>query len=192
VRIRDKYSALVAGLCVGRRSLHNSMTTKHNSDVIMKHPLPADIELKAMHAEIRTNVMSRLPKVQGHIALFQGGRNAYQYDTGKLILFWFLYLTFIETDHEHLFRQESNFHYLFGVNEPNLFGVLDAITEKTYLFIPRFGVEHEVWCGKSKSSSEYSSLYGIDVVCYSDELCSVLKSMEVDTIHILQGVNSDR
>ena len=42
-----------------------------------------------------------------------------------------------DTDHEELFRQESNFHYLFGVIEPDCFGALNMSTGKATLFIPK-------------------------------------------------------
>jgi hypothetical protein len=32
-----------------------------------------------------------------------------------------------DTDHEPLFRQESYFQYLFGVKEPDCFGILDIV-----------------------------------------------------------------
>lgn len=33
-----------------------------------------------------------------------------------------------ETDHEVLFRQESSFHWAFGVREPDFFGTIDVGT----------------------------------------------------------------
>ena len=96
-------------------------------------------DLVALHAELREKVVARLQTCLGAdvvnaVALFAGGKQTFWYDT----------------DHECLFRQgivnpphsnrmaypdslmdlvsESNFHYVFGVNEPDLFGALDLET----------------------------------------------------------------
>jgi len=70
----------------------------------------------AMHAENRAKVLAYLREhydipANTHI-LMQGGPTP----------------TFFDTDHEPLFRQESNFHYLFGVKEPDFFGTIDVET----------------------------------------------------------------
>ncbi|KAI8614842.1 peptidase M24, structural domain-containing protein [Chytriomyces sp. MP71] len=148
----------------------------------------------SLHRSCRTKVFTAFKEVgTGGIALFKGGEESFRHDT----------------DHEHLFRQESHFHYLFGVNEPNLYGALDFNTGLSYLFVPRLDVEYEVWCGKVQSNEAYAAKYGIDRVHYVDELATVLQGLvgarvkhegEVTTttttkgtgaIHILSGTNSD-
>lgn len=47
-------------------------------------------------------------------------------------------------DHENLFRQESNFHWAFGVKEPDCYGAIDVATGR---YVPwmlyEFGARHE-------------------------------------------------
>ena len=42
-----------------------------------------------------------------------------------------------DTDHEELFRQESYFSFLFGVDEPDWYGAVDTTTGEATLFCPR-------------------------------------------------------
>ena len=53
-----------------------------------------------------------------------------------------------DTDHEPLFRQESYFHWLFGVREPDFYGALDVKTGRAMLFIPHLPIEYAIWMGK--------------------------------------------
>ena len=41
------------------------------------------------------------------------------------------------TDTDILFRQDSKFHYLFGVKEPDFFAAIETDTKKAVLFIPQ-------------------------------------------------------
>ena len=52
------------------------------------------------------------------------------------------------TDNETLFRQESNFHYLFGVNEGGFYATLHIEEGKSVLFMPRLPAAYAVWMGK--------------------------------------------
>jgi Xaa-Pro dipeptidase len=63
-------------------------------------------------------------------------------------------------DHEELFRQESSFHYLFGVREPDCFGFIEAKTARTTLFFPRLPEAYAIWMGDIKSL-EYFKVGGL-------------------------------
>ncbi|KAJ1485592.1 aminopeptidase P, N-terminal domain-containing protein [Baffinella frigidus] len=52
-----------------------------------------------------------------------------------------------DTDHEIVFRQESNFHYLFGVAESDCFGAVSVPDGEATLFIPRLPESHALWMG---------------------------------------------
>jgi len=52
-----------------------------------------------------------------------------------------------DTDHEEIFRQESNFHYLFGVAEAGCFGTVSVPDGKATLFVPRLPDSYAVWMG---------------------------------------------
>lgn len=89
-----------------------------------------------MHAEHRAKVVARLRETAGvaprGLLLFRGGLSANR----------------DETDHEPVFRQESTFHYLFGVKEPDCLATIDLETGRATLFIPRLPAEYAVWMGE--------------------------------------------
>lgn len=75
-------------------------------------PIVADM---GMHAENRARLLAALrtagvPPSAG--VLLQGGAAPMRH----------------ETDHEPLFRQESMFHWAFGVREPDFYGIIDVDT----------------------------------------------------------------
>ena len=49
-----------------------------------------------------------------------------------------------------LCRQESYFHYLFGVEEEDCFGAVNLQTGRSYLFVPHLPESYTVWMGKIK------------------------------------------
>lgn len=57
-------------------------------------------------------------------------------------------------DHEHLFRQESFFHWAFGVREPDCYGAIDLDSGAATLFVPRLPESYAVWMGKIKTPEE--------------------------------------
>lgn len=50
----------------------------------------------------------------------------------------------------YAFRQESYFHYLFGVEMENCLGAVDLQTGQSYLFVPRLPDSYAVWMGALK------------------------------------------
>eukprot|EP00912_Choanoflagellata_sp_UC4_P001130 UC4_evm2s704 len=134
-----------------------------------------------MHAEIRANVLERFRNggdevPTGSILLLQGGAQATRDDT----------------DHEPVFRQESNFHYLFGVKEPGSWGLIECDTGKSILFVERLPEIYQIWMGKHMSLEEYKNMYKVDEVKYADELTKYFDSMEsTSEIHVIKGLNTD-
>ena len=51
-----------------------------------------------------------------------------------------------------IFRQESFFHYLFGVTEADFCGAIDLAEKKAILFIPRLPEAYAVWMGAVRTS----------------------------------------
>ena len=85
----------------------------------------------------------------------------------------------LRADHDKLrngdtlypFRQNSNFYYLCGINEPDLVMVLlIGKTVKEYLFIPRQNETRKSWEGEKVSLDKARALSGISNVYYLDEL----------------------
>ncbi|XP_035868377.1 xaa-Pro dipeptidase isoform X2 [Phyllostomus discolor] len=111
----------------------------------------------ALFALNRQRLCERLRKNQavqaGSIVLLQGGEETQRYctDTGVL------------------FRQESFFHWAFGVTEPGCYGVIDVDTGKSTLFVPRLPDHYATWMGKIHSKEHFKEKYAVDDVRYADE-----------------------
>lgn len=137
-----------------------------------------------LHAEVRSKVVARLIKAceeagvpTSGVALFRGGRSACRNDT----------------DHELLFRQESYFQYLFGVEDPDWWGMLELPSGRSTLFIPRLDGAYAIWMGELKSPQHYQEHYGAEAVCYVDEMQSCLASalQGEGLLHAMAGTNTD-
>lgn len=76
-------------------------------------------------------------------------------------------------DVEYAFRQNSDFLYVTGVEEPGCHLVLDGARET--LLVPRVDAHHRVWEGHVPGPAEARKLFGVDKVMYADELKKVLK-----------------
>eukprot|EP01006_Ploeotia_vitrea_P011407 TRINITY_DN30321_c0_g1_i1.p1 TRINITY_DN30321_c0_g1~~TRINITY_DN30321_c0_g1_i1.p1 ORF type:complete len:540 (+),score=309.19 TRINITY_DN30321_c0_g1_i1:18-1637(+) len=110
-----------------------------------------------------------------HVIVVQGAEEAFRHDS----------------DHEPLFRQESNFYYLFGVNFPGAYGTIDVETGYSILFVPRLSAEYEIWCGKNPTLREMVDKYGVDECHFADEIATVLKERKAGVLHVLNGQNTD-
>lgn len=105
---------------------------------------PVDIDF-GMHRANRERVLANLIELgegtvpKRAVMLFQGGEERTRDDT----------------DHEPLFRQESNFHYLFGVREPGCFGTIDVPSGRSTLFIPRLPAVYATWMGEIKAPAHF-------------------------------------
>lgn len=112
-----------------------------------------------------------------------------------------------DTDHEPIFRQESYFHYLFGVKEPDYWGAIDVDSGRTVLFVPRLPKEYATIMGRILSREEIAASYHVEECRYVDELeqyildlqsSSLSASKEVTdqpvelvVVYLMEGRNSD-
>jgi Xaa-Pro dipeptidase len=87
-------------------------------------------------------------------------------------------------DVDYVFRQQSDFLYLTGVEEPGCHLVLDG--RKEILFVPRIDNHHRVWEGHVPSPDEARRLFGVDRVMYADELPKVLGRKKVASKALLR------
>eukprot|EP00594_Rhizosolenia_setigera_P003419 CAMPEP_0178943842 /NCGR_PEP_ID=MMETSP0789-20121207/2813_1 /TAXON_ID=3005 /ORGANISM="Rhizosolenia setigera, Strain CCMP 1694" /LENGTH=492 /DNA_ID=CAMNT_0020623485 /DNA_START=84 /DNA_END=1562 /DNA_ORIENTATION=+ len=134
-----------------------------------------------MHKENRSN-LRRILSEKGHansLVYIKGGSNPERFDS----------------DHEPIFRQESYFHYLFGVKEPDFEAVIDTRDGTTTIAIPRLPPSYATFMGRMKSLSEFRDLYYVDNSIYTDEVeAYLMKKVSADEevkILLLRGVNSD-
>jgi len=132
-----------------------------------------------LHGTICSKVVAKmresLPEDKRGIVLLQGGGP------------WTVY----SSDMDSVFRQESYFHYLFGVENENFYGAIDLRTGRSMLFMPRLPPEHAVWMGPIDTPEEVREKYCVDEVHYVDDLASVLAESAPPVLHTLVGVNSD-
>lgn len=89
------------------------------------------------------------------------------------------------------FRQESFFRYLFQINEPDCFGILDLTSRRTHLFVPYVSDDSQRWNGDRRPLSYYAETYGVDEVLWVHELPLFFSRAEDSIIHVLWGRNSD-
>lgn len=91
-----------------------------------------------------------------------------------------------------VFRQESFFHWAFGVLEPDYYGAVDVATGRSILFMPKLPMEYTIFMGHILSIDEVKAAYQVDEVCYVDDMPQRLKAINANvTLLLLNGVNSD-
>uniref|UniRef100_A0A6I8NAU7 Xaa-Pro dipeptidase n=1 Tax=Ornithorhynchus anatinus TaxID=9258 RepID=A0A6I8NAU7_ORNAN len=95
------------------------------------------------------------------------------------------------TDTGVIFRQESFFHWSFGVTEPGCYGVIAIDTGKSVLFVPKLPESHATWMGKIHPREHFKEKYAVDEVQYSDDIAGVLASLKPSVLLTLRGVNTD-
>jgi Xaa-Pro dipeptidase len=137
------------------------------------HKVPIELHLinrKRLVTELQNNSIAT-----GSLVILQGGESE----------------TLYSSDKEIIFRQESYFHWLFGVKEADCFGAVEVDTANSILFIPRLPESYVVWMGKIQPTSHFKDLYGIDEVYYTDELEQVLLSKKSSNLLTLNGLNTD-
>lgn len=89
------------------------------------------------------------------------------------------------TDYEFPFRQESNFWYVTGVNEPEYHAVLDLKSGEYHLFSPKRDAQYAVWHGKVRTQDEINEAYQPDHLHYNNELLTILRNLKPSTVYCL-------
>ncbi len=62
------------------------------------------------------------------------------------------------------FRQDSTFLYYFGIDVPQLMGLIDVDNDKEILFADEFDIEDIIWMGQQETFKEKAAKAGIDKV----------------------------
>eukprot|EP00288_Rhodomonas_lens_P014861 CAMPEP_0177695746 /NCGR_PEP_ID=MMETSP0484_2-20121128/3620_1 /TAXON_ID=354590 /ORGANISM="Rhodomonas lens, Strain RHODO" /LENGTH=533 /DNA_ID=CAMNT_0019206689 /DNA_START=117 /DNA_END=1717 /DNA_ORIENTATION=- len=168
-------AALRGGAGSGVRGLQGVAVTSKAIFSQGSHTLAVD---RKMHAENRGKVVSEMKKLgakDSGLVVVQGGGE----------------MNRAETDHEMLFRQESNFHYLFGVEFPGCYGAIEVGSGAATLFVPRQPDAYAVWMGTPPTLEELKEQYAVDRVMYVDEMTKFLSKASPELIHVYGGENSD-
>ena len=111
-------------------------------------------------------IRNKLETYQSTVIIIPGGKSETMYDT----------------DRDLLFRQESNFQWLFGVKEPDCFGMIDLEKNKSYLFIPRLSESYAVWMGPIKPPKYFRDLYQLDFCHHIDVFDVVIDELEARSV----------
>ncbi len=120
-----------------------------------------------MHHLHREKLFSLLDDEESAIVYMKGADLMYRYNT----------------DYEFPFRQESNFWYLTGVNEPDCHLVMDLKKQEYHLFVPNRDAQYAVWHGRVKSKEQYQEEYNPDHLHYEVKLPQVIKESGKNLLH---------
>jgi len=99
---------------------------------IGKHSHKVPMKMHSIHRKKLVDRLTAAHAVDNSVVLLQGGKYKNRYSS----------------DNEPIFRQEPYFQYLFGVKEPDFFGLIDVHKNKSYLFIPRLPESYAWWMGE--------------------------------------------
>ncbi|MDE2141465.1 MAG: aminopeptidase P family protein [Elusimicrobia bacterium] len=94
-------------------------------------------------------------------------------------------------DVDYVFRQNSDFLYLTGVEEAGCHLIIDPKTRKEVLFVPRIDSHHRVWEGHVPGPAEARKLFGVDRVMYADELKKVVGRRKTVSKAVLRDALDD-
>uniref|UniRef100_A0A3Q2P9E5 Xaa-Pro dipeptidase n=1 Tax=Fundulus heteroclitus TaxID=8078 RepID=A0A3Q2P9E5_FUNHE len=123
------------------------------------------------------------------VVLLQGGEQSQRYCT----------------DTDVVFRQESFFHWAFGVTEADCFGAIDVDTGKSILFVPKLPESYATWMGEGQNTDSGSicreaSFEGISGYVYVAVICInmihlyfrlVKTDMELEVLRYTNRISSD-
>uniref|UniRef100_UPI00358FFB0E xaa-Pro dipeptidase n=1 Tax=Myxine glutinosa TaxID=7769 RepID=UPI00358FFB0E len=133
----------------------------------------------ALFAENRRRLYERLHAregmASGTVVVLQGGEQTQRYCT----------------DTDVLFRQESYFHWLFGITEAGCFGALALESGKSILFVPKLPDSYATWMGSIHLPEYFKEKYGVDEVHFTCDIAKVLANMKALVLLTLRGVNTD-
>lgn len=130
----------------------------------------------SMHKKNRDKLFARFSDAPGdELLLFKSGEDHTRYDT----------------DLDTRFRQESNFLYLMGTNNPGCYATMELGSKKTVLFIPRLPEGSDIWMGKIKTPEDFKADLEIDEVFYVEDLEKYFKERNPKKVHVIYGKNSD-
>lgn len=139
---------------------------------------------KELHSTNRKKVLENLREAipssttnEDYMVYIEGGRATTRYDS----------------DHEPVFRQESYFHYLFGVREPDLCGALYLKSGKCVLFTPKLPEDYATIMGHIPTNVDIKETYQVDDVMYTNDIEATLENFCASGGKILcmKGFNSD-
>eukprot|EP00331_Platyophrya_macrostoma_P001649 CAMPEP_0176419172 /NCGR_PEP_ID=MMETSP0127-20121128/7896_1 /TAXON_ID=938130 /ORGANISM="Platyophrya macrostoma, Strain WH" /LENGTH=479 /DNA_ID=CAMNT_0017799613 /DNA_START=19 /DNA_END=1458 /DNA_ORIENTATION=+ len=98
-------------------------------------------------------------------------------------------LNFFETDVNFYPHQEATFMYLFGVNEADVYALIELKSGKAIIVTPRLDPAYKMWM-VVPDPDFFKSNYDIDDSIYEDELQAYLEKLETKCIYLPYGQNA--
>ncbi|XP_067105640.1 xaa-Pro dipeptidase [Osmerus mordax] len=133
----------------------------------------------ALFAENRRRLCQGLRAKKGllpkSVVLLQGGEQKQRYCT----------------DTDLLFRQESFFHWAFGVTEADCYAAIDVDTGKSVLFVPKLPESYGTWMGEIYPREHFQQKYAVDEVQYTCDIPDAVANMSAAVLLTLRGQNTD-
>ncbi len=77
-------------------------------------------------------------------------------------------------DNTYRFRQDSNFLYFFGLNHPDLVGVVDAESGESAIYGDDYTIDHIVWMGNQPTIAERAATCGVQQTGSTADLIKTL------------------
>jgi len=117
------------------------------------------------------------------LILLEGGKTTTRYDT----------------DFEPVFRQESYFHWAFGVSEPDCYAAISLPSGEATIFVPQNSQTYQIFCGRDSLSKDVKAKYGVEHVRPLEEMAGFVSSQlergedgkDKGRLHLLRGLNTD-
>ena len=137
------------------------MTSSYKNAVYSLDKETHKIEM-SMYAENRQklikNFKSDHPEITSGLIFLAGGQQCCRYSS----------------DTEVVFRQDSFFHWAFGVREPDVYGTIDVASGKATLIIPKYPEDYVVWFGEIRTTEHYLRDYNVEDCIYEEDLADHL------------------
>ncbi|XP_037104305.1 xaa-Pro dipeptidase [Syngnathus acus] len=95
------------------------------------------------------------------------------------------------TDTDVVFRQESFFHWAFGVTESDCYGAIQVDSGKSILFVPKLPPSYGTWMGEIFSKDHFRKKYAVDEVNYTCDIAEFLRDLKPAVLLTLRGQNTD-
>ncbi len=92
------------------------------------------------------------------------------------------------------FRQDSDFLYFFGIDQPDFVGVIDIDNDKDYIFANDVDIEDIIWMGPQPTVKDQAALVGVEYTAPYTDLASFIDSQKSNgrTFHFLPPYRGDR
>jgi len=87
-------------------------------------------------------------------------------------------------DNTYRYRQDSTFSYFFGLNRPDIFGLLDIDKDEDSVFGDDAGIDSIIWTGNQPTIRDLASNYGIETSAKVSILADILKQAQNKGIEI--------